>query len=106
VENIWSTTGTSYQGEIRITYQDLVKTLGRPNGKTDGYKIDAEWEIKTPFGMATIYNWKDGKNYLGPTGQALTDITEWHIGGHTKEVVSYVYNLWPEKALELALHKL
>ncbi len=45
------------------------------------HKTDAQWYIETPFGICTIYNYKDGKNYCGKNGLALKDITNWHLGG-------------------------
>lgn len=81
--------GTSLQGEVDISYNDLIKLFGQPH-EGDGYKVDAEWIIETPFGVATIYNYKTGKNYLGPDeGADVKDIRDWHIGG--KEVTPFAY---------------
>lgn len=73
--------GTSFQGYLNIDYQKLVDIFGEPT-EGDGDKVDAEWVIK--FGdatVATIYNYKDGKNYLGSRGKSTKNITDWHIGG-------------------------
>jgi hypothetical protein len=57
----------------------------------DGYKTDAEWEIKFEDGsIATIYNWKDGKNYCGHSGLKTVNIRDWHIGGFSSGVVNYI----------------
>ena len=70
------------QGYIQTSYADLVACFGEPNSEGDGYKVDAEWMIKFNNGVyATIYNWKDGKNYNGDDGMELQDICEWHVGG-------------------------
>jgi len=84
-ENMPGTVVTSLQEEMDATYENLVKIFGEPNGQGDEYKIDVEWEIDTPHGVATIYNWKDGHNYCGPEGEDVWAITNWHIGGHNKE---------------------
>ena len=85
-----NTNGTGLVGYIDITYKELVNVFGEP-GKGDGYKVDAEWNIKTPNGLiATIYNYKTGKNYLGDKGLNVEDITKWHIGGKNDEVVELV----------------
>lgn len=81
--------GTSFQGYVIATYDRIVKVFGQPIGG-DGYKVDAEWKILTPEGIATIYNYKDGENYLGYKGTKIEKIAEWHIGGHNKGVVSYI----------------
>lgn len=68
-------------GELNISYKELVKTFGEPNGKPDLYKTDAEWVgyvYEEPF---KIYNYKDGKSYLGDEGLDVKDITEWHVSG-------------------------
>jgi hypothetical protein len=76
--------GTSLQGGIDTTYKMLCKMFGIPEDG-DGYKTDAEWVLTTPFGVGTIYNYKDGKAYLGDEGLDTEDITDWHIGGHNNE---------------------
>lgn len=75
--------GTCLQGFISVPYDMLVKVLGEPHSDGDGYKIDAEWILKFNNGtVATIYNYKDGPNYLGESGTPVEDIVDWHIGGH------------------------
>jgi hypothetical protein len=88
--------GTSLVDYIEASYELLVETFGEPNDVGDGYKIDAEWLIFTPDGVATMYNYKDGKNYNGDDGMEVKDITDWHIGGRSKEVAK-----WIVKAIEL-----
>jgi len=73
--------GTSLVGEIKVPYKKLVKLLGKPNANGDDYKTDAEWGIVVNDKIMTIYNYKDGKNYLGKNGIATTKLTDWHIGG-------------------------
>ena len=82
--------GGSLLGEITTSYENLVKKLGKPNRKNDGYKVDAEWLFFTGKGHGYIYNYKTGKNYLGKEGQKTKDITCWHIGGENKEVVQII----------------
>jgi hypothetical protein len=82
--------GTCCQGEIDISYKKLVKVFGEPE-ESDGYKVDAEWSIQFEDGeVATIYNYKDGKNYNGDSGKKTEKITEWHIGGNKKIVVERI----------------
>lgn len=83
-------TGTSFKGYILANYQDLVLTFDLPTKYTDNYKIDAEWIIDTPHGVATIYNYKDGKAYLGEKGLAIEQICEWHVGGKKSESYDWV----------------
>ena len=91
--------GTSYAGIVTANYSLLVERFGQPSDSFDNYKSDAEWQIEFEDGsVATIYNWKDGKNYLGPDGLPIEDITEWHIGGRAKCVgwiEDYLHNAWP-----------
>lgn len=85
--------GTSLQGYLICDYAKLKKLFGKPN-QGDKYKIDAEWDIEFDDGLvATIYNWKDGKAYLGKDGLPKTKITEWHIGGKNQEAVYRINNL-------------
>lgn len=81
--------GTHLQGYVVAKYSELKKLFGQPTDG-DGYKVDAEWELSTPFGVATIYNYKDGKNYCGVDGTPKTRIEDWHVGGNTPEVVTAI----------------
>ena len=84
------TDGSSVVGTINVEYSTLTKVFGNPT-PSDGCKSDAEWEIEFSDGtVATIYNWKNGKNYRGSSGLPKTKITCWHIGGFTKKSVSLV----------------
>lgn len=75
--------GTGLQGYINTSYADLVGCFGEPTYNGDGYKVDAEWAITFADGVvATIYNWKNGRNYCGHLGLDVENITNWHIGGH------------------------
>ena len=85
--------GTSLTGYITSSYQQLVEVFGEPGSKTDGYKTDAEWLIELTNDehaithVLTIYNYKDGKNYLKADGLNTTDITEWHVGSKTNDAI-------------------
>jgi len=86
--------GTYLMGRIDIEYNKLVSLLGEPTD-ADGHKVDAQWEIQFEDGLvATIYNWKDGKNYKGEKGLDVTEITDWHIGGLKKEVVDRIHEIF------------
>jgi hypothetical protein len=83
-------TGTSFKGYVLATYQDLVETFGLPTSNGDNYKVDVEWIVKTPHGIATVYNYKDGKAYLGESGLNPGQICEWHVGGKTPESYHWI----------------
>ena len=73
------TVGTSLAGYVDVGYARLVEVFGEPN-EYDSYKTDAHWALRFEDGtIATIYNYKDGKNYLGEEGKAVADIRNWHI---------------------------
>jgi hypothetical protein len=93
------TIGTSLQGVISVSYADVCKVFGKEH---DGCKIDAEWCVKFSDGtIATIYNYKDGKNYCGESGLETSNITNWHIGGHGIEAKALVWEaLFPNPATE------
>ena len=92
--------GTSFQGDLIASYSKIVEKLGDPMSSFCGYKTDAEWCIEFDNGVvATIYNWKNGVNYLGHDGLPVEDIVEWHIGGSDSRVSAWVSDLiinsWP-----------
>lgn len=92
---------TSFQGYVGADYEVLCAMFGEPM-PGDGYKVDAEWNLRfQPSNLvATIYNYKDGRNYLGPEGLDKEQIRKWHIGGHTKLAASMV-----QTAIKEALEK-
>lgn len=87
---------TGLVGYVDVDYKTLVKKFGKPHG-SDGYKSDAEWEIEFEDGkVATIYNYKDGKNYCGRDGMPKTKITNWHIGGNDNVVAGRIQEILGE----------
>lgn len=94
-----SAIGTCLQDYISVSYDRIVAKYGNPI-EGDGYKIDAEWVIEWKDGLiGTIYNWKNGKNYLGKAGLKIERIEEWNIGGNDKVVAKRIrddlLNSWP-----------
>lgn len=76
--------GTSLKGYINCDYATLVKVFGEPQGCYDNYKSDCAWDVVINGTVCTIYNYKDGKNYNGPSGLDKENITDWHIGGKSR----------------------
>lgn len=87
---------TGLVGKVKCRYSDLVAVFGAPNVAGDEDKVDAEWcltfatDRTAPALVATIYNYKTGRNYLGPSAPPVEEITDWHIGGMSQDVVAYV----------------
>jgi len=78
---------------INIDYNGMINNK-KPffaNGTSLIETIEASYQK-----LATIYNYKDGKNYLGKEGLEVEEITNWHIGGHNEAVVG-----WIKKALNI-----
>ena len=83
--------GTSANGFVRTTYEQLVNTFGEPmygpSDESDDEKISCEWVIT--FGdknrtVATIYDWK---TYDGTPMHEY----EWHVGGmHGSRATDFV----------------
>ena len=81
--------GTSLSGYIKTSYSTLVKLFGESLGPSPDNKVAAEWHLLIKdrgeeVGFATIYNYKDGKNYAGPDGLNVEDIETWHVGSKSK----------------------
>lgn len=81
--------GTTFQGYVKTQYDHLVGLFGEPYTNPDNHKTDVEWIVSTPYGPATIYNYKNGHSYLGKSGLKLEEMDKWHIGGNDKQ--SYVW---------------
>jgi hypothetical protein len=60
--------GTSLVGEDKCNYNDLKRIFGKPSMEmvTSGCQWRSEFEDGKE--VATIYNYKDGKNYNGKSG--------------------------------------
>ena len=102
------TSGTSLQGRLSITYDQLKKVFGNPHAFYESGKVDCEWNLKFPSNATnrgnrtfTIYNWKNGINYLGKEGLDLEDITRWNIGGYNKSVYWDLLDLLDIKGIEV-----
>jgi len=89
-------------GRIDISYAELVAVLGEPIAEHyDTDKSDAEWCILFGSGqVATIYNYKDGRNYMGLDGKDKEDIREWNIGGKSQAVLRKMSELFPKHAVQ------
>jgi len=87
--------GTHLQGNVGATYQEMVEVFGEPtrfewSDESDN-KVDAQWAIKFEDGtVATIYNYKNGLNYLGAEGKRLSEISMWNVGGYDERAVTLV----------------
>jgi len=87
--------GTHLQGNVGATYQELVEVFGEPTkfkwSEESDNKVDAQWAIKFEDGtVATIYNYKNGLNYLGAEGKRVNEISMWNVGGHSERAVFLV----------------
>jgi hypothetical protein len=94
--------GTFLQGHLPsgTTYDDIVRAFGPPTDIHEGCgdKTDVEWVLgfdddddddETTI-VATIYNWKNGQSYCGPTAPRYQDITDWNVGGFQPNVMDAV----------------
>ena len=90
--------GTSFIHEIDIAYDELIRILGKPtHAQGDSHKVDIEWVITRGPDVFTIYNYKDGKNYLGDEGLENEDIRDWHIGTNiTTHALDFIRDLQRE----------
>ena len=83
--------GTSLQSEFEGPYSELVKLFGAPERFKSGDKVDARWVLEYEDGtIATIYNYKSGRNYNGPDAPPVKSIRDWHIGGNDRRAVQRV----------------
>jgi len=89
--------GTSGKGSIFVKFTTLVSKLGQPELGSGDNKVAASWDIEFENGeIVTVYNWKDGKNYLGIEGLDIEDITDWHVGGFNKSALNLIRELISE----------
>jgi hypothetical protein len=87
------TFGTSVTGATSLTpyATSWSRLFGKPHDFFDDFKCDAEWYVEFDDGtVATIYNWKNGRNYLGDDAPPVEAITSWNIGGNTYKAADKV----------------
>jgi len=97
--------GSCYQGEMFAKYHRLVELFGQPHDFFDDYKCDAEWYVEFDDGViATIYNWKNGRNYCGFDAPHVEDIVEWNIGGFSIEAARRIQQLCKPEPLDQNIH--
>ena len=98
--------GTSGKGSFICEYKTLVKVLGQPE-EGDEYKIQAEWDIEYKDGtVTTIYDWKQGKGYLGEEGIEPEEVIEWNVGGNDdKKSIQHLKDLFIEKGYGISPSK-
>ena len=81
-----SVVGTSLQGYIKTTYDEIVEVFGEPRYTGGDDKVTTEWdlefEVDDVYVVATIYDWK-----LGHTPYRTYD---WHIGGYSTQAAHVV----------------
>ena len=84
-----STVGAGY---FNAPFSYVRAILGEPIYKKGyeghDYKSDVVWQIiikSDPIEIIRVYNYKDGKNYLGEKGKKPEQITHWRIGSNNRE---------------------
>lgn len=88
---------SSFQGQLKnLSLKQIERAFGPASivrAPLDNYKTDAEWAMKfhdADNTIATIYNWKNGRNYLGSEGLDVEDVVLWHVGGFSPDAVTRV----------------
>ena len=85
---------TYLQGYISTNLETLKKVFGEPIKYDAGSKTDIEYNILFADGeVATIYNYKNGKNYLGDDGQAVEEMTSFNVGGKDAIVLDRIQSI-------------
>ena len=79
--------------ENPLTYIRLCELFGTPmSGRDD--KSSCNWVLEFEDGLiATIYDYKSSKKYLGEDGLSVNDMKSWHIGGHDEVVFNRVQKI-------------
>jgi len=82
--------------EAKLSVTQLRAIFGDPCYEFDGEnretKSDIEWEGYVDGYRYTIYNYKDGKSFLGAKGKSLDELRDWCIGGRFAAYVPFLVN--------------
>ena len=81
---------TCLQGYIKATYQELQMAFGEATytDPSADAKVRTEWEINSPYGPVTIYDWKESNAQVARSGDSYM----WHVGGNNQMVVAWLQN--------------
>lgn len=83
--------GTGFIGAVDASYKEICSLFGKPMHYEQSGKVDVMWVVKfSDDTVASIYNWKDGKAYLGDKGLSVDKIKQWHVGGHVNSAQTLV----------------
>lgn len=88
--------GTSLQGYVKATYEELEAVFGENIGSSDKtwneFRADIlvrDFDLETEdMVTATIYDWKESSPETARTG-----VYEWHVGGYCIDASWYVQDL-------------
>ena len=81
--------GTSLQGKIFASYNDLERMFGKPAYEGIGDKVTTEWIIEyqvsdgegeRKYGTFTLYDWHFARNLHDNYA-----VTQWNVGGNSYE---------------------
>lgn len=91
--------GTGLMGYLRTTRHDLETLFGPPNvcsetlGKSGDDKVTTEWALEIEEnGRKLVFTLYDYKEERAP---APDEVFDWHIGGHTHDVLSLLLQAHP-----------
>lgn len=69
-------------GTLICSYSEICDKLGTPNVEDDPFKVDASWGVQHTDGRKFfVWNYKNGKTYLGSEGTDVEQIASWSCGG-------------------------
>lgn len=87
--------GSSLRGYLEAPYPEVVDRLGEPLHDDFDGKADAVWMVEFADGtFASVYNYKDGRNYLGEEGIPTEELSHWHIGGKSERAAKLIHWLF------------
>ena len=86
--------GNEKLGVITCSYEKLVQLFQRPFADPENTETDCEWQLLLEnMHPIRIYNYKDGKKYLGDDGMSVKEITTWHVSGHYEDDLNVLKNI-------------
>lgn len=94
-----------YLGTIEATYTELVELFGQPTSKGDGYKSEAQWDVKLVAGHkpVQIYNYKTSRSY-DSANPSIYEVKEWSVQGHDSGAMDWLRGMVEAIRDHLAAH--